>query len=76
VRTSAPSRIVHVSSSAHAYGVIDPAAYAAEVLNRDASVFDHIMRTRVEGVYGDTKLMQVMISPPIALPVMMMPDRE
>ena len=60
-----------MSSSAHAYGVIDPAAYAAEVLNRDPSVFDNIMRSRVEGVYGDTKLMQVNISPPITLSVIM-----
>lgn len=60
--TSAPARIVHVSSSAHEYGVIDQRAYAAEVLNRDAKLFADIMRKRIEGVYGDTKLMQVVFS--------------
>mmetsp|Transcript_36540 Transcript_36540/g.85338 ORF Transcript_36540/g.85338 Transcript_36540/m.85338 type:complete len:383 (-) Transcript_36540:204-1352(-) len=62
VRSSAPSRIVHVSSSAHAFGEIEARAYGAEVLNKDKAVFEMSMKNRLEGVYGDTKLMQVVFS--------------
>mmetsp|Transcript_25922 Transcript_25922/g.60215 ORF Transcript_25922/g.60215 Transcript_25922/m.60215 type:complete len:360 (-) Transcript_25922:218-1297(-) len=62
LRSSAPSRIVHVSSSAHAFGEIEARAYGAEVLNKDKAVFEMSMKNRLEGVYGDTKLMQVVFS--------------
>mmetsp|Transcript_44772 Transcript_44772/g.112280 ORF Transcript_44772/g.112280 Transcript_44772/m.112280 type:complete len:360 (+) Transcript_44772:163-1242(+) len=62
LRKSSPSRVVHVSSSAHAFGEIEGRAYGAEVLNKDESIFHATMKDRLEGVYGDTKLMQVVFS--------------
>ena len=55
-------RIVHVSSSAHAFGKIDRIQYGLEKRNTDARLFESTQSNRLEGVYGDTKLMQVMFS--------------
>jgi NAD(P)-dependent dehydrogenase (short-subunit alcohol dehydrogenase family) len=56
-------RIVHVSSSAHHYGSIEHDIYGE--LSRssmNSSRFHDAQRARLEGVYGDTKLMQVLFS--------------
>lgn len=57
-----PIRVIHVSSSAHKFGIIDKSAYNIHVKNTNSSIFDNIQGVRLEGVYGDTKLMQVMFS--------------
>eukprot|EP00961_Rhodomonas_salina_P205742 2776986-Rhodomonas_salina.2 len=55
---STPARMVHVSSSAHAFGEVEADVYGAARPNTDKTHFRRRMQT-VEGVYGDTKLMQV-----------------
>lgn len=54
------SRVVHVSSSAHIFGAVPESVYAANVRNADEALFRERMAAHVEGVYGDTKLMQVL----------------
>ena len=56
------SRIIHVSSSAHSFGYIDKSAYDINNRNTNASKFQSIQNSRIEGVYGDTKLMQILFS--------------
>jgi len=49
-----------VSSSAHAFGAVPESVYAANIRNADEALFRERMAAHVEGVYGDTKLMQVL----------------
>lgn len=56
------SRVVHVSSSAHAFGAVPESVYSSSVRNADEALFRERMAAHVEGVYGDTKLMQVLFS--------------
>ena len=60
--TSIASRVVHVSSSAHSFGAVPESVYAASVRNTDLGLFRERMAANAEGVYGDTKLMQVLFS--------------
>jgi NAD(P)-dependent dehydrogenase (short-subunit alcohol dehydrogenase family) len=55
-------RVVHVSSSAYGYGYIDRLHYNVQNAQLSNGIFDQIQLSRLEGVYGDTKLMQVMHS--------------
>jgi NAD(P)-dependent dehydrogenase (short-subunit alcohol dehydrogenase family) len=56
------SRVVHVSSSAHAFGAVPESVYSSITRNADEALFRERMAAHVEGVYGDTKLMQVLFS--------------
>lgn len=56
------ARIIHVTSSAHAYGLIDRDQYGKEIRNSNVQLFRETQRNRLEGVYGDTKLMQILFS--------------
>lgn len=62
LRSTKRVRVLHVSSSAHAFGSIDREAYSREVGNTDPQLFARAMASRIEGVYGDTKLMQMLFS--------------
>lgn len=55
-------RVVHVSSSAHAFGYIDRNLYNSFSRNTNITLFDDAQAKRLEGVYGDTKLMQLLFS--------------
>ena len=56
------SRVVHVASSAHAWGAVSAEVYGVQVRNTDPVLFGARMASNIEGVYGDTKLMQVLFS--------------
>ena len=56
------SRVVHVASSAHAWGAVPAEVYGVQVRNTDPVLFGARMASNIEGVYGDTKLMQVLFS--------------
>ena len=52
---------VHVTSTAHFYGKINRTVYSKESKNNNTEAFRRIQDSSVEGVYGDTKLMQVQL---------------
>jgi NAD(P)-dependent dehydrogenase (short-subunit alcohol dehydrogenase family) len=55
--------IVHISSTAHEWGRIDTTLYAANhTHSMSLDSFTHQQRSSMEGIYGDTKLMQLLFS--------------
>jgi retinol dehydrogenase-12 len=62
LKSSYPKRVVHVSSSAHSFGIINQTIYNHDVRNTNQTMFDWVQSKSMEGVYADTKLMQILFS--------------